>query len=63
MLIAEVVKDVKNVEIIEPQENIGVPGFSEVENLEFGYDMLKTRRLTPHLHNTDAFFCCILRKN
>ncbi|MCF2142015.1 MAG: RsmB/NOP family class I SAM-dependent RNA methyltransferase [Candidatus Lokiarchaeota archaeon] len=63
MVVAEVLKEVKNVEIIEPQENIGLPGFSQIDDMEFGYNLLKSRRLTPHLHNCDAFFYCILQKS
>ncbi|TFH29935.1 MAG: RsmB/NOP family class I SAM-dependent RNA methyltransferase [Promethearchaeota archaeon] len=62
MVVAEVLGDMENVEIIEPQEDIGLPGFSSIGDLDFGYDLVKTRRLTPHLHDTDAFFLCILHK-
>ncbi|MCK5346686.1 MAG: RsmB/NOP family class I SAM-dependent RNA methyltransferase, partial [Candidatus Heimdallarchaeota archaeon] len=52
-----------NIEIVEPAEDIGLPGFDHVGNLEFGYELLKTRRLFPNIHDTDAFFYCLLRKN
>lgn len=63
MVVAEVLADHENVEIVEPQEEIGLPGFNQVGEFEFGYDLLKSRRLTPNLHDCDAFFFCLLQKN
>jgi len=63
MVVAEVLKEMKNIEIIEPNEPIGLPGLEKVGELEFGYDLLKSRRLYPNIHDTDAFFFCLLRKN
>jgi NOL1/NOP2/sun family putative RNA methylase len=62
-VIASVLKNVKNVQIIEPSVNIGLPGFDRIEAQEFGYDLLKSRRLNPVDHNTDAFFYCLLQKD
>ncbi|MHA1585597.1 MAG: RsmB/NOP family class I SAM-dependent RNA methyltransferase [Promethearchaeota archaeon] len=62
-VIAETLKNFKDVEIVEPAEDIGLPGLEHVGNIEFGYDMLKTRRLSPNIHDTDAFFICLLHKN
>ena len=53
----------KNVEIIEPNEQIGLPGLDKVNQIDFGYDLLKTRRLYPNVHDCDAFFFAILHKN
>ncbi|MHA1521867.1 MAG: RsmB/NOP family class I SAM-dependent RNA methyltransferase [Promethearchaeota archaeon] len=61
-VVAEVLGEMDNIEIIEPHEDIGLPGFSSIGDLDFGYDLVKTRRLTPHLHDTDAFFICLLQK-
>ncbi len=61
-VIAEVLSKRKDVEIIEPSQDIGLPGLEQVDNLDFGYEMLKTRRLYPNLHDSDAFFMCLLEK-
>ena len=64
-VVAETLKlpNMENIEIIEPAEDIGLPGFDHVGDLDFGYELLKTRRLFPNIHDTDAFFYCLLRKN
>ena len=61
-VIAETVLSRQDVEVIEPEENIGLPGLERIGNLEFGYELLKTRRLFPNLHDTDAFFMCLIEK-
>ncbi len=62
-VVAECVADFNNVYIVEPYvKDMGLPGLIEAENREFGYDMLKTRRLYPNLHDSDAFFYCLMEK-
>jgi NOL1/NOP2/sun family putative RNA methylase len=62
-VVAEVVHQMKDIEIIEPNEQIGMPGLDKVNQIDFGYEMLKTRRLYPNVHDTDAFFFALLHKN
>ncbi len=63
-VIAEVTSTMDNIEIVEPFiTDIGLPGLIEAEGKEFGYKMLNTRRLYPNLHDTDAFFYCLLKKH
>lgn len=62
MVISEVLPKFKDVEIVSPAENIGLPGLIKVGNIEFGDQMLKARRLAPNIHDTDAFFYCLLKK-
>lgn len=61
-VVADVVLNRKDCEIIEPDHQIGFPGLDHAEGIEFGYEMLKTRRISPHHHDTDAFFICKIRK-
>lgn len=61
-VIAETVLKRKDVEVIEPTQDIGLPGLEKVGNLEFGYELLKSRRLYPNIHDTDAFFMCLIQK-
>ena len=61
-VVAEVIALRNDVEIVEPAYDIGLPGLESIEGLEFGYDLLKTRRLYPNLHDTDAFFMALLKK-
>ena len=62
-VISEVMHQKKNVEIIEPHFDFGIPGLISIGNIDFGYEMLKTRRVAPHLHDMDGFFYCLLQKN
>ena len=61
-VVAETINQRKDVEIIEPFEDIGMPGHEHIGNMEFGYDLIKSRRLYPNLHDTDAFFMCLMQK-
>ena len=62
-VVAEVLKRFKDVEIVPPYEDIGLPAFNKIGRYEFGDEMLNARRLDPHEHDTDAFFMCLLKKN
>jgi NOL1/NOP2/sun family putative RNA methylase len=62
-VIAETIQNFDDVKIIEPFDTtIGLPGLTSVENIDFGYDMVKTRRLYPNVHDSDAFFYCLMEK-
>jgi 16S rRNA C967 or C1407 C5-methylase (RsmB/RsmF family) len=45
---------------LEPLE-FGSEGLTNFQNVEFGSDMKKTRRLYPHLHDTTGFFVAKMR--
>ncbi len=62
-VIAETLQKFDNIEIVEPFEDIGLPGFDHVGEMDFGYDLIKSRRLFPNIHDTDAFFFCLMKKN
>lgn len=63
LVVSEVLKKFKDVEIMPPYEDIGLPAFNKIGKFEFGDEMLNARRLDPHEHDTDAFFMCLLKKN
>lgn len=62
----EVVKDTlkkfDDIEIIEPNVDIGHPGFESIDDKKFGVDLLKTRRIYTNRDDMDAFFYCLLKK-
>ena len=61
-VVSEVISLRNDVEIVEPYEDIGIPGHEHIGSMEFGYDLIKSRRLYPNLHDTDAFFMCLMKK-
>ena len=61
-VIADMLKKYKNIEIIEPNEDVGHPGFDNIDNKIFGIELLKTRRIYPNRDDLDAFFYCLLKK-
>ncbi len=61
-VIADALKNNRNIEIIEPNEDFGHPGFDNIDNKIFGIELLKTRRVYPNRDDLDAFFYCLLKK-
>jgi len=61
-LIADMLKKHRNIEIIEPNEDFGHPGFNNIDDKNFGVELLKTRRMYPNRDDLDAFFYCLLKK-
>ncbi|UYP47378.1 Ribosomal RNA small subunit methyltransferase F [Candidatus Lokiarchaeum ossiferum] len=61
-VVSETISQRKDIDIIEPFEDIGMPGHEHIGDMEFGYDLIKSRRLYPNLHDTDAFFLCLMKK-
>ena len=61
-VIADALKNNRNIEIIEPNEDFGHPGFDNINNKIFGIELLKTRRVYPNRDDLDAFFYCLLKK-
>ncbi len=51
-----------NLEILPVNDDWGLPGYINVFGMELSEDLLKARRLLPHIHNTIGFFYCLLRK-
>ena len=62
MIIDDLVRNNKdgNIEIM-PQK-YGVDGLTEFGNHQFKKDISKTKRLYPHIHNTNGFYIAKLRK-
>jgi ribosomal RNA methyltransferase Nop2 len=52
----------RNVKIIETGLNFGMPGYKKFKGTVFNDNMEKCRRFFPHVHNTDGFFICKLKK-
>lgn len=52
----------RNVRIIETGLNFGMPGYKKFKGVVFDKKMEKCRRFFPHIHNTDGFFICKLKK-
>ena len=61
-VIADALTNNRNIEIIEPNEDFGHPGFDNIDNKIFGIELLKTRRVYPNRDDLDAFFYCLLKK-
>ncbi|TFG20157.1 MAG: RsmB/NOP family class I SAM-dependent RNA methyltransferase [Promethearchaeota archaeon] len=51
-----------NIEIASIDDDWGLPGYINVFGMDLSEDLLKARRLFPHIHNTIGFFYCLLRK-
>ena len=52
----------RSVQIVETGLKFGMPGYRKFKNLVFDKTMEKCRRFFPHIHNTDGFFVCKLKK-
>jgi 16S rRNA C967 or C1407 C5-methylase (RsmB/RsmF family) len=51
-----------NIEIISNDDVWAMPGYINVFGIDLSDELLKARRLFPHIHNTIGFFYCLLRK-
>jgi tRNA (cytosine40_48-C5)-methyltransferase len=51
-----------NIEIVPIEDDWALPGYINVFGMQFSEELLKARRLFPHIHNTIGFFYCLLRK-
>ena len=62
MIIDELIKNNKESDIeIEPVK-YGINGLTEFDNYQFTKELSNTKRLYPHIHNTNGFFIAKLRK-
>ncbi|MHA1728695.1 MAG: hypothetical protein ACTSWY_08170 [Promethearchaeota archaeon] len=45
-------------------DDLGLPGYTEVFGVKLSDEMVKARRYFPHVkhHNTIGFFFCLLKK-
>jgi len=48
--------------IVDINDNIGHPGYTEVFGVSLSYDMIKARRFFPQEHDTIGFFYCLIKK-
>lgn len=53
----------RNVTIVDSGLNYGMPGYKKFKGITFNNKMELCRRFFPHIHNTDGFFVCKLKKN
>lgn len=51
-----------NIEITDIDDDLGLPGYTEVFGVKLSDDFLKARRFFPHIHDTIGFFLCLLKK-
>jgi NOL1/NOP2/sun family putative RNA methylase len=61
-IIQNLLESYKKVDIEPINDNWGYPGFTKVFDVELSEDLVKARRYYPHIHNTDGFFICLLKK-
>ncbi len=63
-VIWRVLKEYKdsNIELLPININIGVNGLEEYNNIYFGNEFKKCKRLYPYIHGTEGFFIAKLRK-
>lgn len=53
----------RNVTIVPTDLDYGMPGYKRYKNLKFNENMSLCKRYFSHIHNTDGFFICRLKKN
>mmetsp|Transcript_9638 Transcript_9638/g.19307 ORF Transcript_9638/g.19307 Transcript_9638/m.19307 type:complete len:281 (-) Transcript_9638:137-979(-) len=54
--------DKRGVQIVPTGLDIGMPGYIKYKNVLFDPKMKECKRFFPHIHNTDGFFICKLKK-
>lgn len=61
-IIQNLLETYKKMEIAPINDNLGYPGFTKIFDVKLSEDLVKARRYYPHVHNTDGFFLCLLKK-
>lgn len=61
-IIENLLETYNKMEIAPINDNWGFPGFTNIFNIKLSDNLVKARRYYPHIHNTDGFFLCLLRK-
>jgi len=61
-VIQKALNSYNNLEILPINDEWGLPGYVNAFEMELSGDLLKARRLLPHIHDTIGFFYCLLRK-
>jgi len=57
-----ILKQHPEIEVVEIPTKFGTPGYSEPYGVRLSESLTLTRRFLPHLHGTEGFFICKLRK-
>jgi NOL1/NOP2/sun family putative RNA methylase len=61
-IIDGILKQHPEIEVVEIPTKFGTPGYSEPYGVRLSESLTLTRRFLPHLHGTEGFFICKLRK-
>ncbi|KAH9386656.1 25S rRNA (cytosine2870-C5)-methyltransferase [Nematocida major] len=61
-VVNNLLKNRKNARVVDAGLPIGKEGFSSYRGMVFHPSLKNTRRLYPHIHNTDGFFVAKIRK-
>jgi 16S rRNA C967 or C1407 C5-methylase (RsmB/RsmF family) len=61
-VVDDILKRYPEMEIVEIPMDFGVPGYSEPYGIRLNKTLTHARRFLPHLHGTEGFFICKMRK-
>ncbi|MHA2384418.1 MAG: RsmB/NOP family class I SAM-dependent RNA methyltransferase [Candidatus Thorarchaeota archaeon] len=61
-VVDDILKRHPEIEVVEIPIDFGVPGYSEPYGVKLHESLKKARRFLPHLHGTEGFFICKMRK-
>jgi len=61
-VVDDILKRYPEMEVVEIPIDFGVPGYSEPYGIRLNQSLRHARRFLPHLHGTEGFFICKMRK-
>jgi NOL1/NOP2/sun family putative RNA methylase len=61
-VVDDILKRYPEMEVVEIPLDFGVPGYSEPYGIKLHESLKRARRFLPHLHGTEGFFICKMRK-
>ncbi|MFW9793691.1 MAG: RsmB/NOP family class I SAM-dependent RNA methyltransferase [Candidatus Thorarchaeota archaeon] len=61
-IVDDILKRYPEMEVVDIPIDFGIPGYSEPYGVRLNESLKQARRFLPHLHGTEGFFICKMRK-
>ncbi|MGQ4874254.1 MAG: RsmB/NOP family class I SAM-dependent RNA methyltransferase [Promethearchaeia archaeon] len=63
LVINDIINSMNNIKIIKLTQELGKPGLIRFKTFKLNREIIKSRRLYPHMYDSIGFFYCLIEKN